>query len=335
MVRQSTQTSPNTIADFSAGNGSLLVEGIARWPNANIVACDIDTHTVRNLKRNYPFWNISQCNFLSLTSRNQAIHIKQRLKKIDVILLNPPFSCRGGEIYKVLMNGKEILCSKALAFLIESTQYLADDGELIALLPQNTLSSEKDKKGWDYLLNNYTIRKGKTSARGAFKGCFARCVIVRLTNRKRTKKIDSTPNKSAIKNFIDINLIRGTVQMHENSKGSTTLVHTKDLQKSKVILNGHVASNSRPSVIGPAVLIPRVGQPSPSKISLYIRRKRVVLSDCVLGIQCKTKLEAEWIQNMILDDWITFRKIYTGTCANYTTLQRLRAFLNSIGCNEI
>src|SRR5262249_49003723 len=127
-------------------------------------------------------------------------------------------------------------------------------------------------------------------------------------------------------------LVRGTVQMHDRANGPRTLVHSTDLIQNSVVLNGHVAPDHRPSVVGPAVLVPRVGQPSKEKICTYLRRKRVALSDCVIGLQCRTTEDALSVQNRLVSKWRKVVKVYSGTCAQYTTLGRIERLLRDLGC---
>lgn len=42
LIAAATVSEPNSIADFCAGNGSLLLPALARWPRANLYANDVD-----------------------------------------------------------------------------------------------------------------------------------------------------------------------------------------------------------------------------------------------------------------------------------------------------
>ncbi|WP_339731024.1 methyltransferase [uncultured Gimesia sp.] len=330
MIGQSTLDSPKSVADFAAGDGILLSHATRRWNNIQVYATDIDEKAVRKLKRKNSGWTISKCDFLSLRSRIQSHVVKAIAQRIDLIALNPPYSCRGGRKYEVVVDGNTIACSKALAFVLISSNYLSSDGQIVAILPQSSFASEKDKQAWELLNEKFVIRKGTTVGRGVFSGCFARCMIVRMSPRKREKSIKTVPARPQVRTRVK--LIRGSVPLHIDSGNDRTLVHSTDLINSKVVLNGHVGSKHRPSVIGPSVLLPRVGQPRIEKVALYKRRKRVVLSDCVIGLQCKTLSEASWLHNRIIENGDLYIKQYSGTCAMYTTMKRLIEFLSCLGC---
>ncbi|MFT0635457.1 hypothetical protein ACMFY5_25600, partial [Pseudomonas sihuiensis] len=78
---------PNTIADFSAGEGSLLYGAARKWPSAMIFANDLNKVSSRMLASRNHTWSVSCSDFLKATSH---IHTKFSTKKesIDLILLN-------------------------------------------------------------------------------------------------------------------------------------------------------------------------------------------------------------------------------------------------------
>ena len=154
-----------------------------------------------------------------------------------------------------------------------------------------------------------------------------------MTRRKREKVRRREPRKPSVK--LKVRLVRGSVPLHLDTGRECTLVHSTDLWNSGVILNGHVGSKARPSVIGPSVLFPRVGKPRIDKVALYTRNQRVVLSDCVIGLQCNTVSDAKWLYGIIVENESHYKKLYGGTCAQYTTVRRVVEFLSQFGCDAV
>lgn len=330
MVRQVSLARPRIVADFAAGDGALLNAACCSWPGVEAVALDIDDLALRRLRYRNPDWSIGKCNFLSSMSREKSKPLRALEGDAEVILLNPPFSCRGGSKAMVQLSDGVISCSRAMAFVLLATEYLSPTGQIVAILPASTFKSDKDLKAWQFLDKHFTHRKGATAGRGDFNGCFASCTVVVLSRRRRKRSSKKPAVTTAVK--IEVSIVRGTAQLHSETGSDRTLVHSTDLNTYSVSLNGRLASKARPSVIGPAILIPRVGQPRIEKVAVYRKRKRVALSDCVIGLQCQSVEDAVWLKDHLVRHKDRFLDLYSGTCAKYTTIARLSKFLRSIGC---
>lgn len=333
MVRRVRNLKVTSVADFSAGDGALLDAAIEKWPNATVYAADIDRRSVEYLKRRHPHWNVSKCDFMSETSRDVASCTRYAGGGVDLILLNPPFSCRGARTVSCNINGNTVKCSTAVSFVITAFEFLHPDGELVALLPHNSLSSEKDRSAWAQIAKQFVIATGVATRRCDFEGCYVRSRIVHLRRRRKGVNTVLQEPLSPVTTGSEpvVLIVRGSIQMHIRRGEGRPLVHTTNLRDYRVILNGHAGARSRPSVVGPCVLVPRVGQPNISKVALFLRRRRVALSDCVIGLQCKCKADAEKLHTSIINDPIGFHGLYSGTCATYTTVERLREYLQARG----
>ena len=84
------------------------------------------------------------------------------------------------------------------------------------------------------------------------------------------------------------------------------------------------------TISGPAILIPRVGRPSVSKVVL-IGEEKVVLSDCVIALRTTPPGSEVELAREIKRNWLTFQQIYGGSCAPYTTIRRIREMLLELG----
>ena len=101
LVQATSEVRPKLVADLAAGNGNLLLAAEQVWPNARFVATDIDPRAVRRLGRLRPSWTVGRCDLRSVPSRRSCLALKNMRKSACLLLLNPPFSCRGGTRFPV------------------------------------------------------------------------------------------------------------------------------------------------------------------------------------------------------------------------------------------
>jgi hypothetical protein len=73
-----------------------------------------------------------------------------------------------------------------------------------------------------------------------------------------------------------------------------------------------------------------VGLPSVSKIALYLDTGDRVLSDCVLAVPCKTTADARALYAALRAEHGKLRRLYSGTCAKYTTVERVARFIGRL-----
>lgn len=328
---------PRVVADFAAGRGELLSAARARWPRCVVVATDISSAHVRVLKGNQG-WKIGRCDFLNIRSRRKCAALNTHAGKVSLALLNPPFSERGARTSEAILGGQRLRCSQALAFIITATDYLHPDGQILAILPAGSLTSEKDEDAWKVLRQRFRVDLLGTNGRNTFAGCFPRTLIVRLSSHcgvptaRRASRMKATSHRR-----ICLELIRGTVPMYSvrpmRKENSQPLVHSTELRDNRILPAQSRVPETERSVIGPAVLLPRVGQPAASKVCLYLSRRRVALSDCVFGLQCSTPDAARRLQRLLTRKWPLVEKQYNGTCARYLTVRALTTLLEDLGCS--
>lgn len=329
------------IADFAAGSGELLKRARQKWPSASFLATDINKHIVSILRQQEMTWLVGRCDFLSQRSKKQCNVTSKTKGQVCVVLLNPPFSCRGGHRFTTTFKGSTIRCSLAVVFVFESLAFLRPSGQLVALLPAGCLTSEKDRDAWRTLNAHYEIETFGSNDRNTFDGCSAETVIVRVRNRKPKsakkwlvagRKSDS---QTSTRKSAGIKIFRGKVPMYlTNGASSATswpLIHSTELSKTKLDLSARRVEGAWESITGPAVFLPRVGRPYRHKIKLYLRKDPLVLSDCVIALQCETPEGARNLRSTLLNEWDTVKRQYRGTCAKYITLGTLSLILESLG----
>ncbi len=311
-----------TIADFAAGDGVLLCKAEARWPETTIIATDIDSKCVRRLKKEHQEWRVGKCDFLNPDSRARSSALKSVSDGVDLILLNPPFGS-GIKLIGSRFNDVDLRCSVAMAFVLNSLNYLTANGRILAILPTSTFKSCRDSQSWKLVKKSFTVSKISCFGKEEFAGCSARTTLVRIDRSKRSDVV-STRAPTAI---YGVKIVRGAVPIHVATNGLAgpgySIVHTSDLDTRNLASTQHSITQLRRAVVGPAVLIPRVGLPTSNKCVLYLKRERLVLSDCVIALKCKTTDEAKSVQRILLKNWKSFQSGYDSTCAPYITIDDL------------
>jgi hypothetical protein len=267
--------------------------------------------------------------------------------KVDVVLLNPPFSCRGNTaLLAPLPDGRECRCSVAMAFLLNSLAFLRTGGECIALLPLNTLYSEKDARAWMQLRETTSVRVVSQHEPSTFEGCRPKTVVVhiRLDGGSDARAASESSNAVRFRRKTGaekrshrqvVKLLRGRVRVDQSAprKGFARLpfVHSTCLNAGKVDIGQRRTSARIPTAFGPAVLLPRVGAPSIAKLCTYPSSRPIVLSDCVFALQCESMSQMTGLYSLLRSSWQEIESLYGGTCARYLTVRRLVDYLRQKG----
>ena len=254
------------------------------------------------------------------------------------MLLNPPFSCRGGGgRVSVTVGGATSKCSMGLAFVVNSIDYLSVDGELIAVLPEGSLTSEKDSTTWSLLRRIGDTEVLKNNGLRTFTRAAVRTAVVRFRKRHSRVIAESPPvlntcSASRQELLPPVRIVRGTTQMNEIQRGegysdSIAFIHSTHLQDFTVSSNYKVRGRLGRCAAGPMVLLPRVGQPKRSKVAQYPDPDAFVLSDCVIALMCHNPESAELLWRDLQSNWSLLEQEYVGSGARYITNRRLSDLL--------
>ena len=330
-----------TVADFAAGSGELLLAARSVWPTATIVATDIDSRAVRNLRKISDRWQAGVCDFLNPRSRQSSPVLRTLKRRTNLVLLNPPFSCRGGKRVSAILGGVSSRCSTGLAFVVNSIDYLAEGGELISLLPLGSLTSEKDATTWSLIRRMGEAQVLQTNGLRTFARAAVRTAVVRFQKNRNCVKNEhlavlATGVASCQKSHTTVRIVRGTTQMNKIHRitvcsDSVPLIHSTHLQEFTVSSCYAVRSRLGRKAIGPMVLLPRVGQPSRKKVVQYLYTDAFVLSDCVIALMCPNPEKAVLLWNDLQSNWSLLEREYVGSGARYITNRRLSALLSRLG----
>lgn len=320
---------PKKIADFAAGDGALLKSALARWPNAEFTALDIDNAAIQSISASIPNAILLCHDFFDFSN---TIHESDF--GFDLIILNPPFSCRGGTTIEAKINGHNIKGSRALAFVSRALEYLHKDGELIAILPSSCLTSERDSAMRTALQENWDINLISPSISYPLPRCSVKIDIVRIIRRERKDVIIPklmTRKSDMIKGRLQI--MRGTLPDKVGSalRNGLPFVHSTNLSKNQILNVTRWSQPNNRMVYGTALLLPRVGKVRLDKVSIKTDPRPIVLSDCVIAIKAIDSLNESDVFDTIRLNWDNFSQLWTGSCAPYLTISRLSNALERFG----
>jgi hypothetical protein len=269
---------------------------------------------------------LEKCDFLNQKERDEKLNFKD---KFDIILLNPPFTCKGSIIHKVNFDSIEYHTSTAMAFLVNAINYLKKDGVFYTILPQSIAYSKKDEKIRSYLCKKYDFKILEELNNQGFEKCTPNIILASI-NDKQSIALDNSFKK--INSGIEyLQIQRGSIGMHNIQvckNHSVSLVHSTNMRKNKIVGLEYRVENTISYIEGPALLIHRVGQPSIKKICVISSNEAYALSDCVIGIKTKTMKDCQRLKKTIIDRWNDFSNLYKGTGAKYITVERLKYFLD-------
>lgn len=327
LINHVAETDIHTAADFCVGDGDLLKAVVRRFPDVKCFGVDISDESVEQLRREYTDWTLGTCNFMEREKVAKLKGIGDR--RYDLIVFNPPFTCKGSTLCRIVFDGLTFKCSTALMFLTEALGYLNERGVLYAILPIGCLCSQKDKVLWDYLVVNYQLKVLEKKDRPYWRKCSPNILLVSLKSYA-ARAVEEQEARFDFTNLPIKKIIRGTIGMHEvkyaeGLKGRK-VIHTTNMQQNRVRDVRRIENGKQYGMTGTAVLIPRVCNPNKGKICIYSGKKPYVLSDCVIALKTENEEDAQTVYYALMNHWDDFREIYNGTGAKYTTMERLRCF---------
>jgi hypothetical protein len=330
-----TVADPQLVADFAVGGGELLRAGQKRWTKARYIGTDIDRDIVTIVKRDHPNWNVSVLDFLGTDDLSPNKRMAGLLGSVDVILLNPPFTSRGGTRLPICHENIILQVSQAVAFVLRAIPYLSKRGELIAILPIGSLHNQKDSSAWKMIERTHVVKIVARCPKDAFPLVSASTAIVLI--RRRSKKIIATTThvKRSDGGDLVVEVLRGKIQMHTliavetKSRRSFPVVHTRQMRAHVLSQTIHQQIADSPDIRGRCILIPRVGAPALGKVVLADRRGGYCISDCVVALRCPTPEATASLYSLLRQEWPSLEHLYVGTGARFITLQRLSEWLES------
>lgn len=316
------RTNISNVCDFCVGDGELLRSAEKKWPEANIFGVDISKEVVYSTIENHPNWTLTCHDFL----------LADYHETFDIVLLNPPFSCKGSKINITVFENQTFKVSTAMLFLLKSITHLNETGTLYAILPSSIAFSQKDKEAWNYLQEHKYAKIIDYIEGKVFKGCMPNIIIVSI-NDLDTKEFNNekfVPQKKYRKTVKSIK--RGQITPKFVTKSDLKghyLIHTTNLANNSIFYLRYIIDTQNSLIEGPAILLPRVGRPNPLKIAIVLENETYAISDCIIGIQTYSNDQSIELFEWINKNWKEFLKLYNGTGAKYLTISELKKVIPS------
>lgn len=325
----------NKVADFCVGKGELLKASEAKFGNLKCYGTDIDNTIVEEIKEHNSSWNIAVCDFIDEQSRKATSILKEA--SFDLILSNPPFTCKGSKINKVEFCGSIFHVSTAMAFLVESLRYLSKKGSLYAIMPVSVIYSDKDKDLIAAINKKYEIELLEERENQLFKNCSPNIVLLKIERKTRNMTDNSVLTLNTIPTLFDarnhnINIIRGNLSVHEAIKyecnNGLMYIHSTNLRNNTIVLSKITVDRPQAAINGPAILLHRVGKPDITKVCIIDKADKFVLSDCVIALLGNDEETIQSLFDTIVSNKDVLYSLYKGTGAKYITIERLKEALN-------
>jgi len=331
---------PSVCVDSTCGSGNLLSAANNAFPNLTCIGLDKDKKNIGKLKRANPNWILSAADLLNPLSYKKSSVILDN-KFCDFLLLNPPFSQNNKKYLNIEYRGHSIKGSAAMAYILKSFELFKPSKGALIIVPESVLYSEIDRDARKLLEENYGISVITELENSTFKGARVRATVIKLDpySNENLRSTFSYPKFTQI----DINLIRGSLPVHErdNNKMAQGLryIHSTDIRKlHQNQINSEftqVKITSNGVTLGWNILIPRVGIPNRNLLKPLFLKHPVRLSDCVIALKFKNKLDAVECCERLDYLWNDLLNLYRGTGARYVTIDRLQTWLKSARINNI
>lgn len=226
-------------------------------------------------------------------------------------------------------------CSLAFAFLFTALDYLAADGELLAVMPTSTLQSERDANARRQLEKFFKSRLISRPRYNRFPGLDVSTYLIGLRPKQEVRN-DTLVSDAERCSHLPWKLTRGTISLPKAKRilqsGQRAWIHTTSIQSSKIVerykLPAPMPDFGQKLIGEQSIVLPRVGKVKIGDVALTSRPE--LLSDCLLGITFDDRKLARLVYDGLRDRFSSFTKLYTGTGAPYITHKRVSEFVRKI-----
>ena len=325
---------PRSCIDSACGTGNLLRATCHHFEDVECFGLDRDRSAIGALRREKPDWILSVGDILRPESY-QKTSVVTSGHQCDLLVLNPPFSHNGRKSFIVEFNSQVTKASTAMAHILRGLELFSPRLGGIVVAPESLLFSETDERARGLLATKYEYDVVCELPGSTFRGARARATVLRLAPRSDAQSGDL--EIEAARKVADITLIRGSLPVHSvrKTRSGIPYVHSTDMANFKSDPSGRrlirTSTKAKGKVAGWLVLLPRVGEPKRELISTINVRQPIQLSDCVIALKASSQRKARVVRNIITGAWVEFAGLYRGTGARYTTVKRLKAWLEVRG----
>ena len=225
-----------------------------------------------------------------------------------------------------------------MAHLLRSVEVLKPTLGALVIVPESLLHSQTDSPGRAALEERHSVRTVFELDSCTFRGARAHATVIQISPGPTVYQgtpltVDSTLRP------VEVCVTRGGLPVHamQRARDGVPYVHSTHIRN--IALGGlesawRTKNQAKGRVDGWMILLPRVGLPEPKLIKAVYIPASVQLSDCVIAIGCRSRVDAREVESRLRRSWHDFLALYRGTGARYVTLSRLRAWLGSRNITE-
>lgn len=320
-----------SIADFTAGDGALLMAGRKKNPNSHVIAVDMDSCAIKKIRQ-------SLSNNVSIFEKDfVAWECRESWKgKIDLVLMNPPFSlkinCKSDQILNCNLPSANFKIYGSLVFVLKALELLGPNGQLITILPESVRYSERDKLAWEYLQSQYEVILFDSLPLHNFSNCQPNIICASIQKRREKLTIAKENTREVPVITSPFEIVRGSLspgKSTQSEESTVFFIHSKNLKDNQLVDLKGIVPDRLPICASPCIILPRVGRFDLRKLVLIEGDMRFILSDCVMAIKIKGDFDIINLYELLMDKIELLKQIYHGTGAVYITKNRLESFLNS------
>jgi len=325
------------VVDPAAGEGALL-SALRRVVRSDLtfIAIDQDPLAVRALLAGQPDWTVSRADTLNPRSRSASTSWKiARKQGVELVLLNPPFSYRGGPSIETSFGDFRGRLSPAAQFVAISLSELRPRIGMWAILPDGVIHGEKYRGFWEEVRKSYSIQVVRELSSSSFSGVRARCSLVAIRPCVLPSGVKE-PMRGVTSNVVRaigcrcVDVVRGRVPRHREFdpvEATAPYLHTTNVQAGAIV--GTLATAPRALATGgPFVVLPRIGSP---KGKIAVASTGVVLSDCLIALRPLSASNLSSLCQQLHVDAVGIADLYRGTGALYVTIGSVVDYLQGRG----
>lgn len=189
LAKQISCTEPSSVLDLGAGEGSLSMPVVRRWPNIGVVTVDLDASTYTTLRENLEKTGCADHRHYVQDALfpEMSAQIEKEHGQFDIAVCNPPFFrpkwCHGhaeilqkaslGDAY-----GSTTEATAEVLFIAQSLSLLKDGGRLAVIVPDSIITTTRARKFRQSLLLNHTVERVLQLPVNSFLETDSQCFII-------------------------------------------------------------------------------------------------------------------------------------------------------------
>lgn len=339
--------------DPTCGEGALLKAGHRRYgPQVVRLGADTDEVALKRLRQSDPDVVVGRADIFSPRSRAASrAWSDAKLHRGLWVILNPPFSFRGGGGVRQTDSGGSgaNYLSPAVAALEAVSIDLPLCEGFVCVVPEGTMHNLRDQAAWRRIRSTFDLEVVDVLEKRSFAPAIANVVLIRgvrveASGGRRSESSDLWLSRNANRKVVEwkppaacrcTTVVRGTMP-------SSVIASLGDGDSLEVVHSTHLGGSvrgrmvdeqpsTRRAVSGPAVAFPRVGPSPVGRLRVLVEGFRYLPSDCVFVVKTAAPESIDALHSFLQYHAEQLADLYLGTGARHLTTTRLRQFLTDGG----